>query len=98
MLARPHPRVAGGRGIVVFEHSLHARSQHRLPDPAWKAAINRVRAEFEEMPCLRVTVSEARRLFGLPDPAASWVLRRLTTDGFLTCTPRGEYLRRAPNP
>ena len=50
------------------------------------------------MPCLRVTVSDACRLFGLPDPAASWVLRRLAADGFLTCTPRGEYLRRAANP
>jgi HEAT repeat protein len=50
------------------------------------------------MPCLRVTVSEARKLFGLPDPAAAWVLRRLTDDGFLTCTRRGEYVRRAANP
>ena len=76
----------------------HARSSYRLPDLVWQASVDRVRAEFEEMPCLRVTVSDACRLFGLPDPAASWVLRRLANDGFLTCTPRGEYLRRAANP
>jgi hypothetical protein len=82
----------------MFDHSWHARSQYRLPDLVWQAAINRIRAEFDEMPCLRVTVSEARKLFGLPDPAAAWVLRRLTDDGFLTCTRRGEYVRRAANP
>jgi hypothetical protein len=82
----------------VFDHLWRARSPNRLPDLVWQASVSRIRAEFEEMPCLRVTVPEARRLFGLPDPAASWVLRRLTNEGFLTCTPRGEYLRRAPNP
>ena len=64
----------------------------------WQAAVNRIRAEFDEMPCLRVTLLEARRLFGLPDPAASWVLRRLVSDGFLVRTDRGEYVKRAANP
>jgi len=64
----------------------------------WRASVDRVRAEFEEMPCLRVSLSDACRLFGLPDPAALWVLRRLMDDGFLTQTVRGEYMRRAPNP
>jgi hypothetical protein len=50
------------------------------------------------MPSLRVTLSEARRLFGLPDPAASWVLRRLAREGFLVRTARGEYIRRAAHP
>jgi len=58
----------------------------------------RVRGEFEEMPCLRVTLSQARRLFGLGEPAASWVLRVLTTEGFLVRTDRGEYIRRAAHP
>jgi hypothetical protein len=50
------------------------------------------------MPCLRVTVADARRLFGLPDPAATWVLRWLAQEGFLVQTPRGEYARRAAHP
>jgi hypothetical protein len=82
----------------VFGHSWHARSPYRLPDLIWRAAVNRIRAEFEEMPSLRVTLSEARRLFGLPDPAASWVLRRLAHEGFLVQTARGEYIRRAAHP
>jgi hypothetical protein len=82
----------------VFDHSWHARSPYRLPDLLWWAAVNRIRAEFEEMPSLRVTLSEARRLFGVPDPAASWVLRRLAREGFLVRTARGEYIRRAEHP
>jgi hypothetical protein len=81
----------------VLDHSLKTRSPYRLPDLLWKAAVHRIRGEFEEMPCLRVTVAEARRLFGLPDPAATWVLRHLEDDGFLVCTERGEYMRRANN-
>jgi hypothetical protein len=82
----------------VFDHPWKSRSPYRLPDLLWKAAVYRIRAEFEEMPCLRVTLAEARRLFGLPDPAATWVLRHLANDGFLVCTMRGEYMRRATNP
>ncbi len=82
----------------MFEHSWHARSPYRLPDLLWRAAVNRIRAEFEEMPSLHVTLAEARRLFGLPDPAATWVLRRLASEGFLVRTARGEYIRRAAHP
>jgi hypothetical protein len=69
-----------------------------MPDLLWRAAVCRIRAEFDEMPCLRVTLAEARRLFGLPDPVATWVLKHLANDGFLVLTDRGEYMRRATNP
>ena len=82
----------------MFDHSWHARSPYRLPDLLWRAAVNRIRAEFEEMPSLHVTLAEARRLFGLPDPAVSWVLRHLAKDGFLMRTARGEYVRRVAHP
>jgi hypothetical protein len=82
----------------VFDHSWKARSPYRLPDLLWKASVNRIRAEFEEMPSLKVTQAEARRLFGLPDPAATWVLRCLAREGFLARTARGEYIRRAAHP
>ena len=82
----------------MLDHSWTARSPHRLPDLLWKAAVTRIRAEFEEMPCLRVTHAEARRLFGLPDPAGAGVLRCLAREGFLVRTVRGEYARRAAHP
>jgi hypothetical protein len=82
----------------VFNRTWQARSPYRLPDLLWNAAVFRIRAEFEEMPCLRVTCEEARRLFGLADPVAAWVLRHLANEGFLIENSRGEYVRRAANP
>jgi hypothetical protein len=82
----------------VFNHTWQLRSPHRLSDLLWNAAICRIRAEFEEMPCLRVTSEEARRLFGLADPVASWVLRHLANEGFLIENSRGEYVRRVAHP
>jgi hypothetical protein len=79
---------------MMFEHRWHRRSRYRLPDLVWHATLNRIRSEFEEMPSLRVTLKQACRLFGLPEPASAWVLRCLTHEGFLMCSPRGEYMRR----
>jgi hypothetical protein len=79
----------------MFERSWHARSRYRMPDLVWGATLNRIRAEFEEMPSLCLSLQQARRLFGLPEPASSWVLRRLTSEGYLMLTARGEYVRRA---
>ena len=69
-----------------------------MPDGLWHAALHRVRAEFDEMPCLRVTIAEARRLFGLTDQSVAWVLRHLVSEGFLDTSERGEYFRRAAHP
>jgi hypothetical protein len=80
--------------LNVFDHDWRRRSPYRLPDLVWQATLNRVRSEFEEMPSLRVTLNQARRLFGLPEPASGWVLRSLANEGFLVRTPRGEYMRR----
>jgi hypothetical protein len=82
----------------VLNRTWQARSPHRLPDFSWNAAVNRIRAEFKEMPSLRVTCDEARRLFGLADPVAAWVLRHLANEGFLIENSRGEYIRRATHP
>jgi len=78
----------------VFDHNWRRRSPYRLPDLVWQATLNRIRSEFEEMPSLRVTLHQAKRLFGLPEPASAWVLRTLTNEGFLVRTSRGEYTRR----
>ena len=74
-----------------------ARSTERLCDRDWNATLLRVRGEFEEMPCLRVSAEQARLLFGLTDPLSSWVLNRLIGDGFLECR-NGEYVRRNAAP
>jgi hypothetical protein len=60
--------------------------------------MTRVRSEFDEMPCLRVTPEQARVLFGLPGPASGSILNRLAEEGFLVQTPDGQYVRRNTAP
>ena len=56
--------------------------------------MSRVRGEFEEMPCLRVTPRQACMLFGLSETVSQWVLGCLARDGFLEQARDGEYVRR----
>jgi hypothetical protein len=70
------------------------RSPFRIPDDEWQVTMRRVRGEFEEMPCLRVTLLQACMLFGLSQTVSSWVLSCLTRDGFLEQGRDGEYVRR----
>ena len=45
------------------------KTAQRRPDAGrWHETMRRVRGEFEEMPCLRVALHQARMLFGLPAP------------------------------
>jgi hypothetical protein len=74
------------------------RSRERLPDHLWEATVRRVRGEFEEMPCLRLSDAQAKTLFGLPDRVCRWVLTRLESDGFLGRTSTGEYVRQTTAP
>jgi hypothetical protein len=69
-----------------------------LPDATWRATLSRVRSEFQEMPCMRLTMEQARALFGLPAPAAGSILQRLEAEGFLSRTSQGEYMRRPETP
>ena len=80
--------------MAVTNQQWRQRSPERLPDGEWSATLVRVRGEFEEMPCMRVTLEQARSLLGLTEPASSWVLERLAAEGFLARTPQGEYVRR----
>lgn len=47
--------------------------------------LNRIRAEFEEMPSLRLTPAQARRLFGLRCDICDRVLRTLVRGQTLRC-------------
>ncbi len=60
--------------------------------PAQIAA--RVRAEYREMPGLKLTLGQAARVFGLDVGETAHVLKTLLDEGFLTCDPRGAFRRR----
>jgi len=56
--------------------------------------VRRVVSEYQQMPGLRLTVLQARRLFGLDLAACERVLSGLVAIGFLVRNSRGLYARR----
>jgi DNA-binding IclR family transcriptional regulator len=56
-------------------------------------AITRVRAEFQEMPCLRVSPAEAQRLFGLAPALCDEVLETLVAEGSVSRDAQRRYGR-----
>ncbi len=57
------------------------------------AAVDRVRAEFMEMPGLRLTLPQAARLMGLDQVTCNQVIRALEHGRFLRRTPAGLVAR-----
>jgi hypothetical protein len=57
--------------------------------------LDRVRAEFGEMPCLRLTRGQAQRLFGIRPDVCERVFAILVGDGTLTCGSDARYGVRA---
>ena len=55
--------------------------------------LHRIRAEFREMPGLRLTARQASRLWNLDDQTSAALLDRLVADQFLQCTAAGAYVR-----
>lgn len=53
--------------------------------------VSRIRAEFSEMPCLRLTGPQSARLFGLTGEVCGRVLAALEREGTLDRTPDGRY-------
>jgi hypothetical protein len=66
---------------------LHSKNYEEL--------LQRVRAEYTEMPSLRLTPSQAQRLFGLEPSAGGAVLDALLTENFLCRTSDGLFMRSA---
>jgi hypothetical protein len=68
-----------------------------IPDPMAvrsAAVVERVRGEFLEMPGLSPTLAQASRLFDVPQEDCRHVLNILLMEGFLRCSPEGQYRRR----
>lgn len=55
--------------------------------------VGRVRQEFLEMPGLRLTEPQARRLWTLEPSLCTAALTTLVESGFLLRTPEGSFLR-----
>jgi hypothetical protein len=55
--------------------------------------VGRIRAEFLEMPGLRLTLTQASRLWGLDEGACRYVIDVLVRASFLRWTPGGTLAR-----
>ena len=60
-----------------------------------EATLRRVRAEFLEMPGLKLTVSQAQRLWGMDRSTCEALIERLTESQFLARTRDGAVVLRA---
>jgi hypothetical protein len=60
---------------------------------AMNELVGRIRAEFLEMPGLRLTVAQASRLWGLDEGACRHVIDVLVGSSFLRWTPGGLLAR-----
>ncbi len=71
---------------------LHALTTTGTPiPPDLHSALQRVRAEFVEMPDLQVTVAQAARLWGLEPTVCHTVLTTLVDAHFLVRTSRALF-------
>ena len=66
------------------------RSDRRNP-PSREELLRRIRAEFCDMPCLRLTCGQAQRLFALRRDVCERVLADLVRDRTLTLGPDERY-------
>lgn len=62
--------------------------------PARESLLRRIRGEFDEMPGLRLTPQQARRLFGVRADICARILEALVADGVLVRRGDGTYARR----
>jgi hypothetical protein len=61
--------------------------------PANEEVLRRVQGEFMEMPGLRLTEAQARRLWGLDAASCGDLLRTLVDANFLFQTHNGSFMR-----
>jgi hypothetical protein len=56
-------------------------------------ALRRARADYKEMPGLRLTAAQASRLWALDAPLCATVLSQLVEQGFLTRAANAAFVR-----
>jgi predicted transcriptional regulator of viral defense system len=77
---------------VLSRSSTTSRISVRVRPVDERRLLDRIRAEFLEMPGLDLTLAQARRLWGLDRLTCEYLCGRLLEDGFLERTSRGTYV------
>jgi hypothetical protein len=65
--------------------------ESRRNPPSREQVIERIRAEFRDLPCLRLTRGQAQRLFGLRADVCERVFQALVDEGLLTLGDDARY-------
>jgi Fic family protein len=84
-----------GERTVVIEKRERGRQHMTYVGFAQEATLRRVRAEFLEMPGLKLTVPQAQRLWGVDRHTCEAVIEELTASRFLARTRDGAVVLRA---
>ena len=85
----PHGgRPAGDDDTRTF---VRRRSGERRNQDSRRVLVQRVVAEFREMPCLRLTSAQAGRLFGLRTDICQRLITGLVEQGLLRVDEEGRY-------
>ena len=75
-----------------MDFTAHAQTgRERRDTTSREQLLRRIRGEFEEMPCLRLTCAQARRLFGLATDVSERVLTELVRERTLVRGPDDRY-------
>jgi hypothetical protein len=61
----------------------------------WRHAFTRIQVEYIEMPDLKLTLTQIRRLCDLPEELCEAAVSALLQAGFLWRAPDGRFVRRA---
>jgi hypothetical protein len=80
-------RYADGRKIELSFHCVI------VSEVVMQQTLDRLRAEFLEMPGLRLTIDQVHRLCGVDRPMCSTVLDELVRENFLCRKSDGSYAR-----
>jgi hypothetical protein len=75
----------------VMEFAQTRTRTHRHFVSERQSLLERVRAEYREMPGLSLSLAQGARLLGLDRALCDDVFHALIREGFLRKTPRGDY-------
>jgi hypothetical protein len=87
----PASRWSGDLDVARKPLAIRTLDYKRTANPVDRGLIDRVRAEFGEMPGLSPTLNQAARLFNLPQADCDRILAVLIKEGFLRHGPDGRY-------
>lgn len=80
-------------GAAAVNGTWPGASHTQACDPSYREAFDRLRGNFNEMPGMRLTTKQVRRLCGVDDAVCVQVLEDLVRICFLRVGPQGQYMR-----